>query len=360
VEKFGKNPNEAPRKHNLPLREALLAAGVLFSGAAEAQTAVESQTLIPRVVRTERIIPAAEKAERSLAEIQKKLAPGGEYYETLHDDALTHERFNSIVEDLSRTGALLAKLQSKQIPTTKKLGMYFRDSKRFPGQRAFNFHTPAGQPKPCNGAYVQDKEVYFVTARHCLSGTLEEKDFFFSNDIGSPDIAIREVQNDQDQDAIVLDPKMSDKDMHGQVGIIDTIDRFGKNVAFHAIYVKMTEPVERILQVPKDRPEVVRGVHSGMWYVAPPQQGVQKDQIYNFQGESGNLNFVWSTKNKGYVAGGILTAGRVECKNNDTHTCTTAEFMTGVDAIHDIIHAYRVKKTTEGSVATGSFREELR
>ena len=286
--------------------------------------------------------------------MKQKLAPGGEYFDSFHDKPrLTPERFQEIVRDLSRTTDLITLIQQHTVPSNS-LTQKYELPKFMPGLRQTHLTLKNGKQSLCNGAYVvRDGNPLFIFAGHCSQGTatvstpegVVDAEAFTTQYPKGIDVSVRSVgDGEKITDAMTFPRNISDREINGHVGIIDTFSPNNSldpsqlsHLRLPVIYSKMTPAVMRMLAsvLPTGDTEAERALRAtaseSFWYVTAPR---------NQKGESGTFQFVYSEKYHGYVLAGIMDLS-TECVLDAKKTCVTLGMMTGLPAIEQLINLHQ-------------------
>lgn len=326
------------RRANPGLRAALALMGVLQGsqdGAADTHgwstelklPQKKIEYVIPKA--TENIPYTAEYVKEMLIRVQESLRPGGVFYKELNDENLTEERLEPILKSLSHVTALFEMIRAKVIDPGPEFKKYLT-SARFPGQRQLQIKYKDGKTGQCNAAYVHySGQTYLVTAQHCIANAVDEDSYEYLPQELGVDVAIKAIsKKDEPRDVMAYDAKITDEMLNGQVMVMNAADHSGTRVDYLSVVVQMTRPVARIFSKQNTSNATKRAIQSGFWHVAPPEQGMSLDngKSYNFQGQSGNLNFTFVPSYGGYVIGGIFHHGRGRsqaCTIDSSGLCNT-------------------------------------
>lgn len=253
---------------------------------------------------------APERLDEAIKDIETKLAPGGLFARAFENPATSREEVDTILRYINRTIEHLEVLQNfsdmygdqkealeRKVPPRE----YFRGTTSV----KFNKYTEGGIIKPsyCGGYYMaMNGGSFFVTAKHCVEGTLEENQFFAPGyDVA--DIAVR-YEPEYRGPALTLDPSISDKDIQGRMVVLQgkRVDTPFRRVSF---LIRMSPALYK--KIFNESPETGNWMSSqfASTFMMPLQPGdatINDDRSLPAQGMSGAVVAPW-------IRGGYRASG---------------------------------------------------
>ena len=301
-------------------------------------------TSIPGVDALGSILDQNPDLAKEILNMQEKLSPNGEYYTALHNRDLKPEKVKEIVDTMDAIARRLRTMHFGAETRDQAAGKYII-SQKIPG--LLQLQIPTGKKRLvdgvlqpltslCNGFVIHARGVArWVTAYHCVEGTLRESEFKHQETNGA-DLATRRLDNYKGP-ALTFDGHTTADSISGAIGV--TIgEKNGLEDAFYSPLAPMTDAAYRYMFgheiVPSPFAEHVRNC---MWKVLPPEQGRKINGLFASKGRSGSIELVYEPRRRGYTPAGVYfgiivpTQGPLQGK--------TIGFVSKPDSLRDLFEA---------------------
>ncbi len=300
IEKLNNVPNDFNPGRRLFLKEAVSA--LLL-------------TSIPGIDALGSVLDQYPDLAQEILDLQKKLSPQGEYFKALHSEDLSSKKILEIVDKMDAVATRLRTMHFGAESRDQAAGKYII-SQKIPG--LLQLQIPTSQKRLvdgvmqslvslCNGFVIRAQgTARWVTAYHCVEGTLREHEFNRQQSNGA-DLATRRLDNYHGP-ALTFDGHTTADSISGAIGV--TIgEKNGIEDAFYSPLVPMTPAVYHYMFAGEELGEPFESqVRNSMWKVLPPEQGRKINGRFVSKGRSGSIEIAYEPRRRGYTPAGVYFA----------------------------------------------------
>lgn len=281
-----------------------------------------------------------EDLDRSILDLETKLAPGGSFALRLNDPETSAEEVDWIFRYVNRVldhVEIRAVMPEQYVDQKEAQKRAVPPKEQFHGTSEVRFTKIVNEKAErhiCHGYYVSfGGASYYATANHCIAGTTEANNFV---PLGTEkrDIAVRYEPYYQGG-AVVLDEFLTDADIQGRMMAIQG-ERLGKPFTRSSFLIKMNEDLYRkVFDKPSEKDGWLGAQFAStfMCLLQPGDSSLDWTGHAPPQGMSGSMVAVWRD---GYRAAGTFYGIRVLNRPGpQTGLNSPMGFVVGINALKD-------------------------